>query len=193
VALKCNTKSEFYTKFPGAYENSHKNGWINEICSHMVNIPNKKDRLIYAYEFSDNHIYIGLTYNIKIRQISRNGNQNDQVTKYIKQSGLIPIRKILFENISYLDSGQLEIDTIKNYKLNGWIILNKNKGGGIGGKFNIKWTEESLLKEVSKYISKLDWYKNNRSSYDTAKYKFGANLFNKCLELIKTNNIEIIL
>jgi superfamily II DNA or RNA helicase len=36
VALLCKTKTEFQTKYGGAYASSFRNGWLNEICSHMI-------------------------------------------------------------------------------------------------------------------------------------------------------------
>jgi len=37
VALKCKTKTEFYKKYTSASGSALKNGWIEEICSHMEN------------------------------------------------------------------------------------------------------------------------------------------------------------
>lgn len=35
VALTCENRSEFFYKFNGAYDAARKNGWLDEICSHM--------------------------------------------------------------------------------------------------------------------------------------------------------------
>ena len=35
-ALKCKTRTEFCKKANGAYAASIKNGWLDEICSHMI-------------------------------------------------------------------------------------------------------------------------------------------------------------
>jgi len=35
VALTCNSRFEFQKKYRGAYNLARKNGWLNEICSHM--------------------------------------------------------------------------------------------------------------------------------------------------------------
>lgn len=37
-ALKCETKTEFLTKYSHAYKKSCKNKWIDEICIHMKNL-----------------------------------------------------------------------------------------------------------------------------------------------------------
>lgn len=36
VALTCQTKLEFSTKYSRAYRNSRINGWLDEVCSHMT-------------------------------------------------------------------------------------------------------------------------------------------------------------
>jgi len=60
---KFNTKNEFRKQFPGAYRVIGNNKWF-ELYNHMKLIGNKYNRLIYVYEFPDNHCYIGLTGNI---------------------------------------------------------------------------------------------------------------------------------
>ena len=35
AALKCNTRSEFNAKYHDAYMSAWRNGWIDEVCSHM--------------------------------------------------------------------------------------------------------------------------------------------------------------
>ena len=69
VASTCETKSEFKKKYARAYNISRKNNWLNEFCSHMKIIGNKMFRCIYSIEFSDNNIYVGLTFNINSRFI----------------------------------------------------------------------------------------------------------------------------
>ena len=34
-AAKYETKSDFVNNSPGAYDSAHRNGWLNEVCSHM--------------------------------------------------------------------------------------------------------------------------------------------------------------
>jgi hypothetical protein len=37
-ALKYNTRSEYYRKSGGSYNSALKNGWLNDICSHMIEL-----------------------------------------------------------------------------------------------------------------------------------------------------------
>ena len=36
LALQCETRTSFHKKYPTGYNTSNKNGWLNEICSHMI-------------------------------------------------------------------------------------------------------------------------------------------------------------
>ena len=66
LALKCQSRTEFRKKYDSAHRYSCENNWMNDICSHMKST-NLNNRCIYSYEFSDNHVYIGLTYKLKER------------------------------------------------------------------------------------------------------------------------------
>ena len=67
-ALKYNSRTDFFNSNGSAYNRSIRNGWLDEICSHMMVIGNLKKRAIYCFEFEDNHVYVGLTYNINKRR-----------------------------------------------------------------------------------------------------------------------------
>ena len=66
-SLKYKTRTEFQKGSGGAYISSMKNGWLDEICGHMEVVGNLKMRGIYVFEFEDNHVYVGLTYDFKRR------------------------------------------------------------------------------------------------------------------------------
>jgi len=74
----------------------------------MIRIGNKYKKCIYSYEFSDSYFYVGLTYNIDIRQKRRNSDKNDVITKHILKTGLSPIRKQLTDYIDVYDVVKLE-------------------------------------------------------------------------------------
>jgi len=38
VALMCDSRSEFCNLYKGAYKRAYINGWLDEICSHMIRI-----------------------------------------------------------------------------------------------------------------------------------------------------------
>lgn len=136
-ALKYESKSEFVRKKQHVYNISLKNGWIPEICKHMKPIGDRFNKCIYAYEFPDNHVYVGLTHNIEIREKSRLRDIDDAVTKHMNSSNLTPIRKQLTDYVFVDDAIRLEGEFLNKYIKDGWIPLNRAKTGGIGCRSRI--------------------------------------------------------
>ena len=59
-AKKYNSRIGFQIGSGSAYVISKKKGWLNLICVHMKTQVNKRKRLVYVFEFSDNFCYVGL-------------------------------------------------------------------------------------------------------------------------------------
>lgn len=133
-ALKYETKTEFVRGSQHVYNIALKNGWIDDICKHMKPIGNRYNKCIYSYEFPNNHVYVGLTYNIDSRQKDRDKDLTDTVTKYINETKLKPIRKQLTDYVFVDDAIKLEEEFLQKYLNEGWIGLNKRKTGGIGSR-----------------------------------------------------------
>lgn len=169
-ALKYETKTEFYTNCRSAYSACHINGWIDELCSHMRICGNNYLRFVYAFEFEDNHVYIGLTHDIKEREEDHLKNENSQIFKHIqKTNSKYFIKKIVQEPIPKEEAQTLEHSIKISYQDSGWNILNKAKTGtGIGslGGNNLKWTYEKCKEEALKYDTKLEFRKKSNSAYD---------------------------
>ena len=158
-ALKYTYRTDFHNSKGYGYGSAVNNGWIDEICKHMPILGNHKRRLIYAYEFPDNHVYVGLTYNIKERSYNRLLDSTDSVTEYILQSGLTPIIKILTEFIPIEEAKLKEGEFLQKYISEGWIKLNKRKTGGIGG--SPMWSFYDCKEEALKYNNRKDLKQNN--------------------------------
>lgn len=132
IASKYNTKTEFFKFSPHVYTKSLKFGWLDEICKHMIPCGSKYYRCVYSYEFSDNHVYVGLTYNLFRRNSNRCNDLNDTVTIYKNVSGLTPIIKQLTDYIPVKEAIEQEGKLLEKYIKEGWIKLNRCKTGGIG-------------------------------------------------------------
>jgi predicted GIY-YIG superfamily endonuclease len=124
-------------------------------------------RCVYVYEFSDNSAYIGLTYNLEKRNISRKTQIYDGVTKHISETDLIPELKQLSDYIPTNEASLLENKYIKIYRDNGWKILNKTKGGELGSGERT-WTKELCQKEAFKFNSRSEFYYKNNKVYAAA-------------------------
>jgi len=167
-ALECKTRKEFYQNHSSAYSSASLNGWLDEITTHFKRIGNWVFRCVYAYEFSDNFAYIGLTYNLKKRDLCRRTNKKDGVTKHINETKLQPIIKQLTEFIPIDDAANLEKEYIKKYRENGWNVLNIKRGGETGGGLMI-WTFEMCKLEALKHKTKKDFYTNSPKAYGAAR------------------------
>ena len=134
----------------------------------MKYIGNLKKRLVYAYEFDDNSVYIGLTFNEESRKYDHLQNKqrknNSPVYKHMikncKTLSNITYLKITNGYINADMAQKIEHNTIKKYKKLGWNILNKNQAGALGAN-NMKWTKTKCIKDAKKYNTIISWRKNS--------------------------------
>jgi len=123
-ALKYTTKKEFIIGSYSPYTLAVKHKWIDDICSHMIPLGNKFKRCIYAWEFEDNSVYIGLTMSLKNRITSHINNEKSQVYKHLKICNKVEIKQIS-DYIDIQNAIELEKEYILKYKNDNWTILNK--------------------------------------------------------------------
>jgi len=182
-ALKYKSRTEFARKSSGAYDSSIKNEWIDEVCSHMRTKVEQK-RCIYVYEFENKIAYIGLTNNLSNRKNTHKHDIKSSVYEYIQKNNtkLIKIRQ-LTEYVESIIASNLEKQYIEEYTNNHWVLLNKNKGGGLGTSI-LKWTKEKCQNESLKYFTRTSFQNGSRGAYYRA-YK------NKWLDEICSHMIEI--
>ena len=160
---KYDTRTIFSKKSGGAYTVARKNNWLDEICSHMKPTGNWVRRLIYVYLFSDNCVYVGLTYNIKSRDHKHKNSEKSIVYKHIKKTGLTP--ELTYSDFFQVDVAQkLEGKVIERFRKMGYTILNIRKPGGLGGGI-LKWTFDKCKKEALKYKTRWEFGKNNIGAY----------------------------
>lgn len=164
-ALKYNTRLEYQKKSASSYSSALKNKWIDEICLHMIPIGNKYKRCIYAFEFNDNSVYIGLTYNLNKRKIEHLTNENSSVFKHIQLTNSDYKLIQLTDYINNDEAIKLEQSYIENYTNNNWNILNISKGGSLGYFKSKEWTKEDCLQIALQYNSKKDFYTNHSNIY----------------------------
>lgn len=166
-ALKYKSRSEAQRKCASMYNVIGSNKWY-ELFSHMEPLGNRYKRLVYVYEFNDNHAYIGLTGNIKRRKIQHTvGKDKSSVFNHIKKTGLKPICILKSEYIDVKLAILLEEEIKQEYKNDGWKILNKTKTGGIGAHI-LKWTYEKCSEEALKYKTRSEFQIKSKSAYNSA-------------------------
>jgi predicted GIY-YIG superfamily endonuclease len=173
-SLKYKTKKDFRNNNTQAYNKAIRKGWLNQICEHMEIRGTRYLRFIYVFEFKNNHVYVGLTYNSKERYNSHLNKYNSPVYKHIEKTNSEFEFKVITEKpISNEDAQILEHETIQKYRELGWNILNKRKTGKNIGSLGAgirKWTFENCQKEALKYQHKRHFEKGNASAYNAAKH-----------------------
>lgn len=167
-ALKYKTKTEFIRGSSYCYSMSLKNGWLSEICSHMINIGDRYNKCVYVYEFSDNHAYVGLTYNMDLRIKNRKRSKSDAVTIHINNTRLQPQIKKMTEYIPVDKAIELENHYFQLYKNNGWIMLNRSRTGGIGSTTS-KWNYISAKKISKQYPTITEFEDKEKKLYEISK------------------------
>jgi len=164
-ALKYSSKKEFHKNSANIYQKSFREDWLDEICSHMVYIGNRYKRCIYVYEFTDKSVYIGLTYNLKERNINHLKKENSQVYKHMNKMNSKPILKQLTDYVGAAIASKLEGKFVEQYKKDGWDILNKIKTGNLGGGSKLNYTKKICLEESLKYKTRNEFKTKNSSIY----------------------------
>ena len=168
IASEFKTRKEFQNNYRVAYNKSLKNGWLDEICSHMVTSGHRYKRCIYAIEFPDRKVYIGLTYNVDKRFIKHTSDPKSSVYKYMKMTNMEPTIKQLTDYIDVDLASKEESLKLQEYVKNGWTVINISKCGSVGGKF-IKLTKELCNIEAQKYKRRNQFKINSPQAYSAAR------------------------
>ena len=163
TAKTCNSRVEFFNKYPGMVDHAKRHGYYEECCAHMGTRGNKK-RLIYAYEFLDSHAaYIGLTFKMEVR--NKRHHKEGAVYDYARSHGIdIPKPKILTDYMEQEEASIQEGVWLQKYKDDGWIILNRFKTGSLGGQEILDY-DIAKIEESMRGYSKMDDWNKSYSAY----------------------------
>lgn len=165
-AKEFRTKTEFCKKYTKGYYNALKLNIIDDL--NFKTVGHKFKRCVYIFKFELNYIYIGLTCDYERRiQEHLGGKYNTTVQKFMQQN---PSLKFDYYKISkYIDSKQAAIQEkmlINKYKKEGYNILNKVKGGGLGG-FK-KYSNEYIFNIFKQYTKASEVIKEYPGVYHAA-------------------------
>lgn len=147
--------SDFMKENESMYNVILHNNW-KKILKGLKRAGSKYKRCIYAYEFfveGEKYAYIGLTFNLDVRNIGHKTNKNSAVYRFAKENNIAipnPIR--LTEYVDKQEASKLEGEYLKIYKEKGWNILNRAKTGNLGGKITmVTYTKEYCISLAKKY------------------------------------------
>lgn len=179
-AKKYKTRNEFKFGNTSAYNSAKDNKWLDKICSHMKVVGNKFKRAIYAFEFKNRSVYVGLTDNYDRRYEAHM--RKGPVARELEKS---PAVFVQFNNWADKEVAvKNEAKKIEEYRRKGWRILNIAKAGALGGT-DIKWSEKELIAEARKYKTRTNFSKKSKAAYMAA-WKKGI------LDKICSHMIEVV-
>lgn len=177
-ALKYNTNKEFRAKSPNAYAAACRKKLIKEICPHMEPIGHRFKRLVYVYEFSDNHAYVGLTYNKDKRHYEHIRDGRGPVFKHIQKTKSNPSYVMVSDwYIPKSEAQKLEIETYNKYLNDGWTMLNSAPCGNLGGN-DFKYSDEYLGNIVKQFGNRKELKLKNPNVYSLIITRKLYHLFN---------------
>lgn len=167
TARCCVHISDWVKKYSREYSKAKKDKNLYQECvKHMTPLGNINKRCLYIF-YGGNECYIGITYNInhRMKQHILTERYKNLEAKY----GKVKV-ELLSDFLSIDDVKILEINTIEKYKKNGWKILNKSKGGEIGGR-NSVYNDKDLFEQAKLFTSPSEWKKCDNSLYSIAHYR----------------------
>ena len=177
-AAKYNSLREFQLKCYGAYHGCKNNGWLDEISAlyeKAIKYHSYEEKIhcVYAYEIVDtNSCYIGRSNDVRRRHRQHINDINDTLHCYCLENNIdVPCFIILKEGLNAVESQYYEDYYLKEYRNNGWNILNKAITGVNKGSLGAtcKWNYEACKEEASKYSTIGEFEKGNQSAYNACK------------------------
>lgn len=143
-AKKFTTKRELREKAYWLFTAVRSHKLQKEAYAHMEVLGNRRYRMIYAYEFPDHSVYVGLTFDYKKRGKDHTIDHNSAVNIHIKETGLTPVRKSLTDYLPVKEAQKMEGEYVEKYRSEGWRILNRAKTGGAGAVYNKAEYEKAI-------------------------------------------------
>ncbi len=174
-AAKFKSRKEFRKKAESCYHAACRLGILDNLPFKRELNP-YKDKLyhVYAHEFKETHsVYIGLTWRKEKRFEEHETDGKSAVYKHALENGLsVSEPKYLAENISAKKALILEDVYKKQYKADGWNVLNKAKtglGSGSLGSCNRRHSKKEILRCVKHCETRDEFSKKYPRQYDFLK------------------------
>ncbi|MCK4528868.1 hypothetical protein KAW18_15980 [candidate division WOR-3 bacterium] len=165
IAKKYKRRSEFQEKALPAYTVARKNGWLDDVCSHMETTGNLILRQIYAIVSEDlKRVYVGLSFDPHARY------QEHKVRgrQYVKDIINVRHELVILTGLLQVDEAAVkESEFIENYREAGYDVVNSIAGGGLGST-PYKWTKETVTAEAQKYVTRTEFQGHAAGAYNVA-------------------------
>lgn len=144
-ASLCEDRRTFRNIFPQHYRKACVMRLLDSVCEHMPAPRSREYRAIYAAEFQDGYVYIGLSYDLDDRWNKHMKDKRSAVYIHSKESSLLPLFKMIHDYEPKEIAKVLEGEYKDQYSDKGWKILNRVKTGGLGASTR-KLSEKFVIK-----------------------------------------------
>ena len=165
AALEFKTRTEFQDGSPSAYNRAREDGFLEEICDHMRAPGGEHKRALYAYEFADKSVYVGLTFNYTQRHSQHLMDTRKRLHKKLASIGYKLARPNVWMRKE--EARLAEQQLVEQYRARGWRILNRVTAGQLGGTVR-KWFKNTCAREARKYATRVEFIKGSSGAYDAA-------------------------
>ncbi|MFC1670113.1 hypothetical protein ACFL20_06935 [Spirochaetota bacterium] len=167
IAKKYKNSKEMRKHDRKAYMAAQRHGWLQEISKDFDILGNAYRRRLYAFEFGDKSVYVGLTGDPKKRK-----EQHLKDKKVIKAKIRAGVKYKFKLKSKWMDReiiGEEERLLGEKYEKQGWTLLNhKSAFGALGGP-TYKWDKENCLKEALNYDTRSKFGKGSAGACDAAR------------------------
>ena len=168
IAKKYKNLSDFKKEQPFFFRWVKNHKCDDEVFCHMEKCGNRYKRCVYAYEFPKKVCYVGLTFNLKVRDTAHRSSSISQVYLYAHEMGIeVPKPIMLTDYIDRNLASEKETFFYEKYKSEGWRMLNKAKTGALGGnnEDKTKYSKEVCIAYAKKFKTRRDVELSNRYLY----------------------------
>jgi predicted GIY-YIG superfamily endonuclease len=167
-AKKYKSRSEFQRKNGSAYNKAKELGIEKEACAHMEWLGHRFSRFVYVCKFSNNVIYVGLSYDPKERFAQHLREQKSAVYRHMIETNEKPELVYLTKTPIPKDEAlEMENATLQKYISEGFTVLNdtSRKAGqlGVAAPF---YSDEMLRAYALKFKSRNELRKDNKNIYN---------------------------
>jgi predicted GIY-YIG superfamily endonuclease len=147
----------------GAYMAARRQNILDEVCAHMRERGNMKQRFVYVIRNRTLNIgYIGLAIDPQERY-EQHKKSGRHASLFESEHELVVVSKLL----SAEAASKLERKLIKQYRADEWTLLNRKAGGGLGGGHTI-WTKERVFECGRQCATRTEFEKRFQTARSTA-------------------------
>lgn len=159
------TRTDYRAASPSSYSIAKREGWLDEICSHMRVMGNKARRVVYVIRLNGTRlVYVGLSMDAARRYEAHKSNPAQSMREFmggdhhmIVVTGLVDAQR----------ASAHEISLVERLRGAGWVVVNAKKAGGLGGSCRT-WTFDRLQEVARTCRSSGEFRSRHPSAYTTA-------------------------